>query len=429
MSAKNDDEQGGPAGGGRAKLSGVPPVAPAAAPIVEAALKLLHEHRALDLTMREIAVAAGVAPSLVAYHFESRSHVIATACAVAGLQWREKLAEMEKLAGATSSMSRKAEICSAWMASLAADRPDLARLWGDLLLAAAREPMLAAVAQDWISAWRAAWLSVAGGNVEFAGIAAEFAAFEMIFTAPLLGIAERDLIMREALHRVFVRLETGKISAQDCFWHTQLCLDRMDPLPARPEPDKAVKARIIDAAADIIALEGTSAATHRAIAARAGASLSSMTYHFETRAILVREGLLRVFERSMMSSPFEGVDFSASAQLTAAKSAGSDRGHDGLPSESLAMLRAIAEVAQEAAIDPGFREVAMELRRIRGLVTRRSIARFLGFCDVAGADAADFAIWGSGAALLHDAGPHLSGEPPISNIGYAATVFFSRAAP
>jgi hypothetical protein len=130
----------------------------------------------------------------------------------------------------------------------------------------------------------------------------------------------------------------------------------------------------------------------------------------------------------MMSSPFEGADFSASAKLTAAKSAGSDRGQDGLPSESLAMLRAIAEVAQEAAIDPGFREVAMELRRIRGLVTRQSIAGFLGLRDVAGADAADFAIWGSGAALLHDAGPRLTGARPVGNIGYAASVFFSERA-
>jgi len=424
MGMKKDAESGQHAGAGRATAARAASVAAAAKPIVEAALRLLREHRALDLSMREIAVAAGVAPSLVAYHFESRPHVVACACAVAGAHWRQKLGELTAAAAAEAGAARKAEVCSAWMAGLAADRPDLARLWGDLLLAAAREPLLAAVALDWVAAWRETWLAIAEGNQEAAAIAGEFAAFEMVFTAPLLGIVDRDLIMREAMRRVFLRIEGGKVSTIDCYWHTRFCLDRMDPLPAKAAPDRAVKARIIDAAADIIAIEGASAATHRAIAARAGASLSSMTYHFETRAMLVREGLLRVFQRSMTSRPLEQADVAAWDEVADAQFERSTRAPDGAPGERLSMVRAIAEVAQEAAIDPGFRDVAMELRRIRGLVTRQSIAHALGLSDVAGAAAADYAIWESGAALLRDVEScgHEAGR--ADSVAHAMRVFF-----
>lgn len=425
MTSKKDNEGAPRNSGAREAPAGAAPGASAAAPIIDAALKLLREHRALDLSMREIAVAAGVTPSLVAYHFESRPHVVASACAVAGEGWRQKLGELADLAVGVESAARRAELCSAWMAGIAAERPELARLWGDLLLAAAREPLLDAVARDWVSAWRDAWLPIAGGNGGAAEIVGEFAAFEMIFTAPLLGIADRELIMREALRRVFLRVEGASLAAaEDCHWHTRFCLDRMDPLPAPAAPDRAVKARIIDAAADIIAFEGASAATHRAIAARAGASLSSMTYHFESRAMLVREGLLRVFQRSMTSRPLAQAEAAPWEQVAVVQLARSVRGADGAPGERLAMVRAIAEVAQEAAIDPSFRAVAMELRRIRGLVTRQSIAHALGLSEVAGATAADYAIWESGAALLRDVERRGPNAGDAGGIARALRVFF-----
>lgn len=368
-----------------------------AAPILEAALTLFRSRRPLDVSMREIAAAAGVAPSLLSYHFETRPQLLARACGLAGEAWREKLRGLTGLAKCSESLEQRTEAAAAWLFALAADRPDLARLWGDLLLAADRAPALAEVAADWIGVWREAWTSIAPTS-----FAAEFAAFELIFLPALSGSPERELIVREALGRMLRRTAGEPVRPVDVHWHTELCLDHMDPRPAPSERDLTVKNRIIDAAADIISETGTADATHRAIAARAGASLSSMTYHFGSRADLVREGLLRVFERSMTSRPAGQAHPPNRDAFARDQQARGERDGDGQPGERLAMVRAIAEVALEAAVDPSFRPVAIELRRIRGLVSRTALGAALGRA-AEGSDAADYAIWESGASLLCDA--------------------------
>lgn len=367
--------------------------------ILDAALALIRERRALDLSMREIAAKAGVAPSLVSYHFTSKSQLVADACSLAGEAWREHLAELSRLLSLALTVEQRADCGAAWIGGLASARPDLARLWGDVLLAAAHDPALARVAGEWVGAWREAWRGC-GAN---AWMIAEFAAFEMLFAAPMSGAADRDLIMREALRRVMRRAEGAALRAEDSHWHTLLCLDRMDPLSAGQTREASVRNRIIEATADIISEQGAPAASHRAVAARAGASLSSMTYHFENRAMLVREGLLRVFQRAMTARPLEGAPPKGRVAVGEAQMAKVRRDASGAPGERLVMVRAIAEVAQGAASDGEFRAVATELRRIRGLVTRQSIAHALGLDNVAGADAADYAVWESGAALLYDA--------------------------
>lgn len=368
-----------------------------AALILEAALTLFRGRRPLDVSMREIAAAAGVAPSLLAYHFETRPQVLARACALAGEAWREKLRSLEALAERSEGLEQRTDAAAAWLFALAVDRPDLARLWGDLLLAADHAEALAEVASDWIAAWREAW-----GAVAPSPLAAEFAAFELLFLPAMAGSPERELIVREALRRMLRRLAGEPPGPSDAHWHTELCLDHMDPRPAPSQRDLTVKNRIIDAAADIISETGTADATHRAIAARAGASLSSMTYHFSSRADLVREGLLRVFERSMTSRPAGQAQPLSRESFARDQEARGERDPAGRPGERLAMVRAIAEVALEAAVDPSFRPVAIELRRIRGLVSRTVLGAALGR-TAEGAVAADYAIWESGASLLCDA--------------------------
>ncbi len=389
-----------------------------AAPILEAALALFRSRRPLDVSMREIAAAAGVAPSLLAYHFETRPQLLARACSLAGEAWREKLSGLTELAGRGESLEHRAEAAAAWLFALCADRPDLARLWGDLLLAADRAPALAEVAADWIAPWREAWASVAPTP-----LVAEFAAFELVFLPALAGSPERDLIVREALRRMLRRAAGEPVQPSDAHWHTQFCLDHMDPRPAPSERDLTVKNRIIDAAADIISETGTAGATHRAIATRAGASLSSMTYHFGSRAELIREGLLRVFERSMTSRPAGRVEAPDRGTFARDQQARGERDAAGRPGERLAMVRAIAEVALEAAVDPSFRPVATELRRIRGLVSRTALGLALGR-PAEGVDAADYAIWESGAALMCDAQRAAGGATRAGRVAEAMALIF-----
>ncbi len=57
--------------------------------------------------------------------------------------------------------------------------------------------------------------------------------------------------------------------------------------------------RILAAALRVIAAHGVDAATHRAVAAEAGVPLASTTYHFSSKAELVRDALERAVDRSV----------------------------------------------------------------------------------------------------------------------------------
>ena len=57
--------------------------------------------------------------------------------------------------------------------------------------------------------------------------------------------------------------------------------------------------RILAAALRVIAARGVDATTHRAVAAEAGVPLASTTYHFSSKAELVRDALERAVERSV----------------------------------------------------------------------------------------------------------------------------------
>lgn len=57
--------------------------------------------------------------------------------------------------------------------------------------------------------------------------------------------------------------------------------------------DSGVRERLVDAAGDVIAAAGVSAATSRAITDRAGENLASITYYFGSKDALVSEALVR----------------------------------------------------------------------------------------------------------------------------------------
>jgi TetR/AcrR family transcriptional regulator, regulator of biofilm formation and stress response len=57
--------------------------------------------------------------------------------------------------------------------------------------------------------------------------------------------------------------------------------------------------RILAAALRVIAARGVDATTHRAVAAEAGVALASTTYHFASKAELVRDALEQAVDRSV----------------------------------------------------------------------------------------------------------------------------------
>src|SRR5919197_2470341 len=61
----------------------------------------------------------------------------------------------------------------------------------------------------------------------------------------------------------------------------------------RPHPD-AIRAAIIEATIRLIGRDGVDGVTHRAVAREAGVSLSSTTYHFSSKEVVVSEAWRRV---------------------------------------------------------------------------------------------------------------------------------------
>ena len=63
---------------------------------------------------------------------------------------------------------------------------------------------------------------------------------------------------------------------------------------ARRPPPEAVRAAIIDATVRLIGRDGVDGVTHRAVAAEAGVSLSSTTYHYASKDVIVSAALEHV---------------------------------------------------------------------------------------------------------------------------------------
>jgi DNA-binding transcriptional regulator YbjK len=62
----------------------------------------------------------------------------------------------------------------------------------------------------------------------------------------------------------------------------------------RRVPPEAIRAAIIEATIQLIGRHGVDGVTHRAVAQEAGVSLSSTTYHFDSKDAIVSEALRRV---------------------------------------------------------------------------------------------------------------------------------------
>jgi DNA-binding transcriptional regulator YbjK len=74
------------------------------------------------------------------------------------------------------------------------------------------------------------------------------------------------------------------------------------PPPGRRSSPDQVRAAIVDATVRIVGRGGVAAVTHRAVAAEAGVSLSSTTYHFASKGDIVDEALREVARREIAAA-------------------------------------------------------------------------------------------------------------------------------
>lgn len=129
---------------------------------------------------------------------------------------------------------------------------------------------------------------------------------------------------------------------------------------APADPD-ARRAAILDAALDLIALEGPAKVTHRAVAARAGVPLAATTYYFGSKDEILLAALELVAERE-------------AAALTAARGLLGD----GVPDPGDVARALVATLAAEPHLAAKFELYLAAGRRpeLRA-VARRSVAAFV----------------------------------------------------
>jgi AcrR family transcriptional regulator len=149
-------------------------------------------------------------------------------------------------------------------------------------------------------------------------------------------------------------------------------------LNAVASPPRQARERILRSTLDLIAAEGVAAVTNRRVAAAAGVSLGSLTYHFDSQSDLLRESLLLYVEeetarRELVARELEreGVSLERVAQAVEQTA--------GAPSE---IPRQIAELELHlhAARDPELREASLRCFAAHEQVARAALTA-LGLPD------------------------------------------------
>ena len=373
--------------------------------IVDAFRDLFVRERAAAPSFRSIAAQAGISPNLVSYYFPDRDALIVDVLTRALPEFRASLAELSDLNAVAGAGLSRASAFSLWVSGAVRARRDVFRIWGEALVQARHSEVVAEAVRPWVCVWQRAW---SADNDFHQRILSEYAVAEMIGLLPLSDMTDYALIMSEAFLRYEAR-RAGVVAseADERTWYKHICRPSFDDKVHASSVMNDVKRSLLDASADIISEQGASAVSHRSVAQRAGASLSSTTYHFDGREALVRGGIGRLFERLVASpdtAPRRGDSLLETIQMI-----GPGEYEPGTPERARGSAAlAIAEIALEASVNPEIRSLSWELRRIRGLITRQSLSRTVSpWLKVSGSDAMDFAIWRSGLVLLGGAAPEL----------------------
>lgn len=352
--------------------------------------------------MRSVAKEADISPGLISYYYSEREDLVADVLADALPEFEAALAELSQLLESSAPGTSRATAAAAWLMGFSRQAGGLAVMFIDALMLRPTGAPLTNIVTLWARAWLRAWAAIPGLGGRIMG---GYAAAELSSAATASLRTDYSLIVHEAFQRYEARLSGLKIGDAQTVWARQFTSQDFTPGRRAPDGKASTKEAILDATAEVIARDGVAAVTYRAVAERASVSLSSMTHHFDGREALMGEGIGRLFER-LKSLPATSTQPAANLEETIAQiPPGSYAARDALGSPGAA-TRAIAEISIEASVTPALRPLAWELRRIRGLVTRSSVAKAVSpWLSVPPHDAMDFAIWRSGVVLLSSAAP------------------------
>jgi AcrR family transcriptional regulator len=270
--------------------------------LIEASFDLVAKGGWGDFSLRAVADSIGAAGSAASHRFGDRAGLVTAVCDAAIERER---AQMESFLpcvelGAGEELTA---VLYAWLEERLRKNCKQARACSELLLVSYRDPAFRGFGVRWMDLCRQMIARLSPGLP--AEGARDLAAFLLVEIAYWLLRAEHPafrLTGREALRRM-VMLGGGEAGPLPVYW-----LARTLEQPAIPAPLAltGTKLRIVEATAAIIADAGVQALTHREIAKRSGASLSSLTYHFQSLDDLIRNGFQQLFAPGYPAPPLPG---------------------------------------------------------------------------------------------------------------------------
>lgn len=267
--------------------------------LIEAGFDLLHEGGWPGFSLRAAAEAIGLAGSAASHRFGDRAGLVAALCAAA--IEREAVQIDAFLPDFRAEHDEELAVALyQWLVQRARENRRQTRTCAELLLASRRDPAMSQFGRQWRALVRGLIGRLAPGLAPAASAQlAAFLAAELPFWLLLVEDAEFRVISQEAVSRA-VALASGSPAPLPTIWLLR-GLAAQDP--RRPMQAAGTKRRIIEAAAQVLVDGGVQALTHREVAKRSNASLSSLTYHFASLDDLIRQGFQWLFAVGRAAAP------------------------------------------------------------------------------------------------------------------------------
>lgn len=256
--------------------------------IADAAIAVIGERGLAEVTHKMVADRAGVSLAATTYYFEAKADIVAEASNQLLQHYVASFGHFAARHRGGPSIDFR-DFFARLLANVAGGHRFGTLAWCEIMLDAARRDATRRLARTWFDRVHDLWLDIAA----------------------LSGIADSERVARSGLDLciglffVILPLELDEEEAARLPFAGLRERSNAGDAPAsdRIAPRKGRKAaetrrRVLDAAIDIMAIEGPGGITYRAVADRAGLTRAAPTYHFPTIEDLIGEVQVELFERT-----------------------------------------------------------------------------------------------------------------------------------
>ncbi|MFW2829426.1 TetR/AcrR family transcriptional regulator [Sphingomonas sp. ID0503] len=387
------------------------PATPTRDALVEAAVAGISRDGLDDLTLRDVATAAGCSPAGVFLYFAGKRELIAEAMRAAleeDAAWHDSLDHT--IDGLTLSSRSLLDLVSSYLRlrSICRTGP----FWSEILFKAADVDDSVEPLRQWISRREAFWrnhLERMGLDGTNARTLNTYVMMEEVYSFSLWDGLDYVLLVGETLRALVARLTnaspdnfgseiTSFMSRQSVEAHALALQDETSSL----------KEQLLEVAIPEILKGGIRSLNLRRVAKRANRSLSMITYHFGDTGSFINEAVWRALFKGIPKEidPNSGGGVAFPTLQEWADRLGElidPRGDEHPAGFYIGVARLTGQAALQARRVPELKPLILHLRKIEGSGTyRASQTIWPPSCSIARSAAAAFGIWVKGQAVMNE---------------------------